>query len=163
VSYEIPNGVRITKVQWTPEAGFGSHAAEWKASGSAASSPTATPSPTSPTGSPTSPTSTAAPEAAAGPKDTVRAYFDAINQRDYQKAWALGGKNTTSSYSDFVSGFKTTEMVDVNILDLSGDTSSAVVTARLTTLEKDGSSKTFQGEYTVKNGVIASFNVHEVK
>lgn len=169
VSYELPNGVRITKVQWTPESGLSSHAAEWTASGSAASSPTATPSPTSPAASPTSPTpaasptGTASPGEAASPENTVRAYFDAINQRDYQKAWALGGKNTTSSYSDFVAGFKTTEMVEVKILDLSGDVASAVVTARITALQKDGSTKTFQGEYTVKNGVIASFNVHEVK
>ena len=27
------------------------------------------------------------------PEDTVNAYFDAINLRDYQRAWDLGGKN----------------------------------------------------------------------
>jgi hypothetical protein len=74
----------------------------------------------------------------------------------------LGGKNTSSSYSSFVAGFKTTEMVSVQILDLSGDIGTAVVTARLTTLETDGSTKVFEGTYTVKNGVIAKFDVHQV-
>jgi hypothetical protein len=168
VSFELPNGVRIAKVQWTPASGFSPHSAEWLVSGSAGVSPGTTPtSGSSPTSGTSSPTATSAPGAATpgqtvDPAGTVMAYFDAINARDYQKAWDLGGKNTTSSYSSFVSGFKTTEMVSVQILDVSGDPAAGVVTARLTTLETDGSTKVFEGTYTVKNGVIAEFNVHQV-
>ncbi len=52
--------------------------------------------------------------------------------------------------------------IAVQILDVSGDPGAGVVTARLTTLETDGSTKFFEGTYTVKNGVIAEFNVHQV-
>jgi hypothetical protein len=78
------------------------------------------------------------------------------------KAWQLGGKNTTSSYSSFVSGFKTTASVSVQILDLSGDIGTAVVTARVTSVETDGTSKVFQGTYTVRDSVITEFNVRQV-
>lgn len=145
VPFELPDGVRIARVQWTPAAGFGSHSAEWRVNSSATSSPGAT-----------------SPGQATNPADVVKAYFDAINLRDYQKAWNLGGKNTTSSYSSFVSGFKNTVMVSVQILDFSGDIGTGVVTARITSLEADGSTKVFQGTYTVKNGVIAEFNVRQV-
>lgn len=163
VSFELPDGVRITKVQWTPQAGLGTQSAEWLVNGSAAANPSGTPpSRATPTpGAGSSPGATT-PGRAAGLEDTVKAYFDAINRRDYQKAWELGGKNASSSFSSFVRGFKTTEMVSVQILDLSGDVGTAVVTARLTTLETDGSTKVFEGTYTVKNGVIAEFDVHQV-
>jgi len=150
VSFQLPAGVRVTKVQWTPLAGFSSNNAQWLVKSSAAASPGG------------APTSTATAGQANDPADVVTAYFDAINLRDYQKAWNLGGKNTGSSYASFVSGFKTTEMVSVNIVDVSGDVATAVVTARLTTLETDGSSKVFQGTYTVKDGVIVRFNVRQV-
>jgi hypothetical protein len=169
----LPNGVRIAKVQWTPESGFSTHSAEWLVSGSAGASPghyptSSTPTPgTTPTSGTSTPTATSSPGTATpgqtvNPADTVMAYFDAINARDYQKAWDLGGKNTTSSYSSFVSGFKTTAMVSVQILDVSGDPGAGIVTARLTTLETDGSTKVFEGTYTVKNGVIVEFNLHQV-
>jgi len=150
VSFELPAGVRVTKVQWTPSSGFSTQSAEWLVKSPAAASPGGTPTPGATAGQ------------AKDPADVVNAYFDAINLRDYQKAWDLGGKNTGSSYASFVSGFKTTEMVSVKILDVSGDVGTGVVTARLSTVETDGSSKVFQGTYTVKNGVIVNFNVRQV-
>ena len=169
VPFELPNGVRIAKVQWTPSAGLSTSNAEWMISSSAGTSPsaattsgaTSTPASTSTQSAAPSP-GTATPGQHTGPEQTVIAYFDAINQHDYRTAWNLGGKNTASSYSSFVSGFKTTSMVSVDILDVSGDTATAIVTARVTTLETDGSTKIFEGEYTVKNGVIVEFNVHQV-
>lgn len=159
VPFELPDGVRINKVRWTPSAGFGTHSAEWLVNSAAAATPTGTPT----SGATPTPTATPSPTGAAPgqvtpPEATVIAYFDAINSRDYQKAWNLGGKNTASSYSSFVSGFNTTAMVSVQLLGLSGD----IVTARLTTLETDGSTKIYQGTYTVRNGVIVAFNVHQV-
>jgi hypothetical protein len=168
VAFQLPDGVTISKVRWTPTSAVGPRGAQWVVSGPAAASPTgtstagATATPT--TSAPTAGSSpgTAAPGQAASPEDTVNAYFDAINLRDYQQAWNLGGKNTTSSYASFVSGFKTTSMVSVQVLDVSGDAGTGVVTARLNTLETDGSTKVFEGTYTVKNGVITEFNVRQV-
>ena len=39
VSFELPDGVRITKVQWTPSSGFSTRSAEWLVKGSSATSP----------------------------------------------------------------------------------------------------------------------------
>lgn len=136
VTFELPDGVRITKVQWTPASGFASQAAQWLVTGSA--SPPAGPS--------------------ADPAGTVRAYFAAITSRDYALAWKLGGQHTGSSYVSFVSGLSTTASDTVAILSVSGD----VVTARLTALQADGTAKIFQGTYTVRNGVIVGFSVRQV-
>lgn len=177
VSFELPDGVQVAKVAWVPNSGFSSEIAEWEVHGSTASpgsttapgstappSPTATsPASSSSAASPSAPATTTPPSAAApavpsAPEQTVIAYFDAINRRDFQQAWELGGKNTTSTYSSFVSGFSTTVMVAVQILGLSG----SVVTAHLSSLESDGSIKDFEGTYTVHGGVIDKFHVRQV-
>lgn len=136
VTFELPDTVRITKVQWTPASGFSAQAAEWLVTGS--TGPSAEPS--------------------ADPAGTVRAYFAAINNRDYAKAWKLGGQQTGSSYSSFVNGFTTTANDAVTILSVSGK----VVTAQLTAQQTDGTVKTYQGTYTVSNGTIIGFNVRQV-
>lgn len=93
-----------------------------------------------------------------GPAATVRAYIAAINDHDYARAWSIGGQNTGWSYSSFVSGFSTTARDTLTILSVSGD----VVTARLTAQQTDGTVKTYQGTYTVQNGVIIGFDVQQV-
>lgn len=94
----------------------------------------------------------------ASPADTVRAYFAAITNHDYALAWALGGENTGSSYSSFVSGFGTTVSDTVTIQSVSGD----VVSAQLAAEQTDGSVLFYQGTYTVSDGVIVGFDVHQV-
>jgi hypothetical protein len=99
-------------------------------------------------------TSTSAPlQGAAG---VVQAYFDAINARDYQRAWALGGKNVGQSYSAFAAGFATTEHDTVTMVEIQGDT----VTADLTATQVDGTTRSFHGTYTVTDGTITHFSVH---
>ncbi|MEU6665299.1 hypothetical protein [Streptomyces sp. NPDC046727] len=85
-----------------------------------------------------------------GPADTVTAFFDAINQRDYDKAWELGGKNLDRSYSSFVAGFTTTERDDVTITSVDGGT----VSVNLLALQTDGTQKSYSGQYTVVDGTI---------
>ncbi|HEV2243020.1 MAG TPA: serine/threonine-protein kinase [Streptosporangiaceae bacterium] len=114
---------------------------------SAPSSPANKTSSAPPTTSPVNP--------AAGPRATVEAYFAAINARDYRKAWNLGGSNTGRSYQQFVQGFNGTQQDTLTIQSVSGN----VVTAGLSALQADGTVKTFQGTYTVNNGVITSFDV----
>ena len=114
---------------------------------SAPSSPASRTSSAPPTTSPVNP--------AAGPRATVEAYFAAINAHDYRKAWNLGGSNTGQSYQQFVQGFNGTQQDTLTIQSVSGN----VVTAGLSALQTDGTVKTFQGTYTVNNGVITSFDV----
>lgn len=162
VPFSVPGQARAARVRWNPGAGRSARGAEWTVNTTTPPSPGPSPAGT-PTGQGPSPA--ASPTAAApvtDPEATVIGYFDAINNRDFRRAWELGGKNTASSYSSFADGFATTEWAGAEILDLSGDPGGGVVTARLTTLETDGTSKVFQGEYTVRNGVISDFRVHRV-
>jgi serine/threonine-protein kinase len=121
------------------------------------STSTSTP-PSSPAAHSTSPTVTTTSPAVPpvlGPASTVRAYIRAINAHEYHRAWALGGINTGQSYSQFVQGFTGTAHDTLTIQSVSG----GVVTAQLQALQTDGTVKTFQGTYTVSNGVITSFHI----
>jgi serine/threonine protein kinase len=96
------------------------------------------------------------PQIARSPAATVKAYIAAINGHHYQRAWKLGGRNGPSHpYLNFVRGYDTTARDTVHIVSVSGD----VVTARLTAQQTDGIVKTYQGTYTVQNGVITKFDV----
>ena len=96
--------------------------------------------------------------ASSGPGATVRAYFAAINDKDYAAAWRLGGVNTSTPYASFARGFHQTASDKVTILSVNGN----VVTARLTAQQKNGTISVFQGTYTVEGGIITQFNVHQV-
>jgi len=121
--------------------------------------------PAGPTG-PASPPKSAGPATSArsgtpavaappGPAATVRAYIAAINRHDYPRAWNLGGKNTGHSYNAFASGFSGTASDRVTIVSVSGD----VVTVRLAATQTDGSVDSYQGTYTVVDGVITQSDI----
>ena len=110
---------------------------------SAAAPTTASPSP-----------SASVPHYATAPA-TVRAYYSAINSRNYARAWHLGGRFTGSSYSAFAAGFQGTAYDEVSILSVTG----SMVTARLAARQTDGSVRTYQGTYWVTDGVITRFAV----
>jgi serine/threonine protein kinase len=116
--------------------------------------PTTTPPPTSPAKS----TKTATTPPLAGPAATVQAYFAAINDHDYARAWDLGGKNTGSSYPAFISGFNGTSKDNLTVVSVSGD----VVTVKLAADQTNGTVKNFQGTYTVINGVITQSHIQPV-
>ena len=97
------------------------------------------------------------PPPAGDPAATVQAYYTAINEHRYSRAWHLGGMNTGSTYSSFVSGFAGTAHDTVTIQSVSGNT----VNAQLTAQQTDGTVKTYQGTYVVTNGVITQFNVQQ--
>jgi serine/threonine protein kinase len=115
---------------------------------------TSTPPPTSPAKS----TKTATTPPPAGPAATVQAYIAAINDHDYARAWALGGKNTGSSYSAFSNGFNGTSKDNLTVVSVSGD----VVTVKLAADQTNGTVKNFQGTYTVINGVITQSHIQPV-
>ena len=87
----------------------------------------------------------------------MTAYFAAINSKEYNRAWNLGGRNTGTSYQAFTQGFGTTAKDTATILSVTGN----VVTARIDAQQTDGTIKTYQGTYTVQNGVITAFNVRQ--
>jgi hypothetical protein len=94
---------------------------------------------------------------ARGPAGTVKAYIAAINRHDYARAWDLGGRNGPVAYPEFVQGFSTTAKDTLSIVSVSGD----VVTVRLSALQTDGAVMTFQGTYTVQNGVITGSDIKQ--
>jgi len=96
--------------------------------------------------------------ASSDPTGVVQAYFRAINNRDFQRAWDLGGHNLDSSYAKFVSGFATTDRDDLTILSATDST----VSVQLVATNTDSSQKQFQGTYTATNGVITAANLHAV-
>ncbi len=57
----------------------------------------------------------------------MTAYFEAINNRDFQAAWELGGKNLDPDYDHFVAGFETTERDEVTVTGTTGDEVSLTV------------------------------------
>jgi hypothetical protein len=103
-----------------------------------------------------SPGPTASPGPA--PATVVQEYFAAINQGKYAKAWRLGGSNFSPSYAAFVAGFQGTVNDVVTIVSARG----RVVTAHLAALQADGTTKVYDGTYTVINGAIARSSVHQV-
>jgi hypothetical protein len=125
------------------------------AAGPSAPSAPASSAPTAPASSSAAPPSPPPPGVLAA---TVRAYYAAINNHRYARAWRLGGRNTGETYHAFVTGFATTAHDTVTIQSVSGD----VVTAQLVAEQTDGTVKTYQGSYTVQGGVITQFSVQQV-
>ncbi|WP_189957586.1 hypothetical protein [Streptomyces alanosinicus] len=87
-----------------------------------------------------------------GPTQTVERYFDAVNERDYRTAWSLGGRNFGESYDTFVAGFADTATTSVTVQSVTGD----VVAVALNVHAMDGSTKSYHGTYTVRDGVITA-------
>jgi hypothetical protein len=127
------------------------------AAGPSVPSVSASSAPTAPAGSSASP-ATPSPPPPGALAATVRAYYAAINNHRYARAWRLGGRNIGETYRAFVTGFSTTAHDTVTIQSVSGD----VVTARLVAEQTDGTVKTYQGSYTVEGGVITQFRVQQV-
>ena len=113
--------------------------------------------PGGPSGSGSSSSSAVAVEAAS-PAVTVRRYIAAINGRRYLAAWRLGGKNSGSTFPEFIHGFGTTQQDRLTIVSVSGN----VVTAKVDALQTDGTVQHYQGSYTVEHGVITTFDIQRV-
>ena len=90
------------------------------------------------------------------PASVVTAYYAAINAHDFATAWALGGKNLNSDYDTFSSGYGQTKSAVVTIDSVSGDTVSVTLHAT----QNNGTQATYEGTYTVRDGVITSADLH---
>jgi hypothetical protein len=131
-----------------------------------------TPSPTPPTPSAASPTPTTASQAPpppapatspdnppSNPAAVVTAYFAAINAKDYTQAWALGGKNLATSYTQFAQGYADTAEDSVEIQGVSGNT----VTINLTATNNNDTQQDFTGTYTVTGRTITAASVSQIQ
>ena len=98
-------------------------------------------------------TTTVPATAGQNPAQTVREYFAAINHRRYVEAWRLSGAK--EPYALFRKGYVGTLHDAVTIVAVKGD----VVTAKLSAVQATGKIKTYQGTYTVTNGIISSSNI----
>lgn len=122
--------------------------------------PTSTaPSPTQPDSAEptTTPDTTTSQPEGSEPSKTVDDYFDAINDGDYHKAWKLGGKNLNDSYDEFKSGFAETTHDTWTTKSADRNKVTGVLKAR----ESDGTTKVFQGNYTVEDGTITDAHLTE--
>src|SRR6266536_2002013 len=109
----------------------------------------------------TSPPTTARPRPKpADPATVVRRFYGAINDRDYQTAWALGGKNLGNrSYQTFVAGFADTDHDDLRITAVRGQ----LVDVRLIATQDGGTRHTvYAGTYRVVDGIISGGHLHVV-
>lgn len=88
----------------------------------------------------------------------LNAYFDAVNLRDYARAWQLGGPVFASAYEQFVNDHATTAHYDLTVLAVD----DGVVSAAMDVTQTDGSHRYYQGTYTVRAGAIAASTMHEV-
>ncbi|MGY6654527.1 hypothetical protein ACXIZN_20360 [Amycolatopsis sp. TRM77291] len=88
---------------------------------------------------------------------TVIAFYDAINRRDFLTAWNLGGQRLAKggTYASWASGYASTSWAAVTVRSVSGNTVYVDLSARQT----DGSLRTFSGSYTVSGGVITGANM----
>jgi Protein kinase domain len=94
----------------------------------------------------------------AGPAATVSAYIAAINKHHYGKAWKLGGRNSSATFTAFVQGFGTTSKDTLIILSVRDNVASVELVAEQT----DGTVKTYQGTYTVDDGVITGSHIEQI-
>jgi Protein kinase domain len=109
-----------------------------------------------PAGKPQPPVYVTVPPHALGPAAAVKAFFAAINAQNYARAWELNSyDHSGQNYQQFVNGYAGTRRDVVTILSTNGN----VVTARLAAHQTNGTVQTYQGTYTVTNGVITSAHV----
>jgi hypothetical protein len=88
----------------------------------------------------------------ASPDAVVAGFFDAVNKRDWQRAWRLGGRNLSPSYHAMVAGFAGTAQDNVTITGTRGGTVSVLLVA----VQTSGRARTYHGAYQVSGGVITA-------
>jgi hypothetical protein len=133
VTFQLPLTVKVTKIEWSANGGFGGAPAEWLVPATARAAPVGT-----------------------GPWSVVKAYYNDITLRDYAAAWRLlGFKPLGESYASFVAGYASTGRQTVTKTSQSGDQ----VSFTLRSDNPDGTAQTYQGTATVTGGKIMASNV----
>jgi hypothetical protein len=133
VTFQVPLTVKVTKIEWSANGGFGGAPAEWLV-----------------------PAATRPAAAGTGPWPVVKAYYNDITVRDYAAAWRLLGYHPHSGgYASFVAGYANTGRQTVT----KTSQSSGQVSFTLRSDNPDGTVQTYQGTATVTGGKIMASNV----
>jgi hypothetical protein len=133
VTFQLPATVKVAKIEWSANGGFGGAPAEWLVP--AAASPAS---------------------AATGPWAVVQAYYSDITARDYAAAWQLlGNQPQGPGYASFVAGYASTGRQTVHKTSQAGNQ----VSYTLRSDNPDGTVQTYQGTDTVTGGKIVAANV----
>jgi hypothetical protein len=139
-----------------------------KTAATAASAATSTPAPAAVTtpASSAPPTASGPPTASAQPSPqltnaeaVVSQFYQDITDHNYSAAWALGGDNISNgaSYSTWAAGYANTTASIA--LASASDFGSNQVRTKIIATQLDGSVKTYEGTYTVQNGVIVTAEI----
>ena len=133
VTFQVPLTVKVTKIEWSANGGFGGAPAEWLVPAAARPAAVGT-----------------------GPWAVVKAYYNDITVRDYAAAWRLLGYHPQGAgYANFVAGYANTGGQTVTKISQSGDQ----VSFTLRSDNPDGTVQTYQGTATVTGGKIVTTNV----
>ena len=135
VTFQLPVAVKVAKIEWSANDGFGGAPAEWLV-----------PAPAGPATAGTS-TSTWA---------VISAYYQDITARDYAAAWTLLGPPLQGQgYANFAAGYSGTGQQAVTEISESGNQ----VSFTLRSDNPDGTVQTYQGTDTVTGGRITAAKV----
>jgi hypothetical protein len=136
VTFQIPLGVGISKIEWSANAGLSGAPGEWLVPARASA---ATP-----------------PANSSDPWSVISTYFQDISQHDYAAAWNLLDPALRSrDFASFVAGYADTGQQTVTEISQSGDQ----ITFTLRSDNPDGAVQTYQGTETVTGGKIVAANV----
>jgi hypothetical protein len=130
-----------------------------KPTATAKSTATAKPTATPPTAAPAVALPAAAPvQQLVNAEAVVTQYYQDITDQNYAAAWALGGRYLSggTGYASWAAGYATTASISLGTFSSFGSDQVAV---SLAALQNDGSIYTYQGTYTVQNGLIVSANI----
>ena len=89
----------------------------------------------------------------------VQQYYQFLNNRDFQSAWALGGSNVNNGvgYDQWVAGYSGTASISLSTWSYYPGSNAVGVT--ITALQDGGTTNVYQGSYTVLNGVIVGADI----
>jgi hypothetical protein len=133
VTFQVPLAVKVAKIEWSANGGFGGAPAEWVV-----------------------PAATGSSKVGTDPWTVVSAYYRDVTARDYPAAWRLLGKQMRNEgYAKFVAGYADTGRQVVKRTSESGD----MVSFTLQSDNPDGTVQTYQGTDTVTNGNIVAANI----
>ncbi len=131
------------------------------------------PTPTGPSSTPL-PTATSPPPVAepfyedrAGPTTLLASYYNAINRREYTRAWDYWETPPNPSYEDFVAGFAETAAVQLAVrpptwFEGAAGSMYARVPALVDTTHRDGSQRIFVGCFVARRPNVGGPGVEQV-
>jgi hypothetical protein len=101
-------------------------------------------------------------DTAIGPAEIIRRYYDAIQKRDYDSAYALwgdSGKDSRQRREEFAAGFAQTAQVRVAIGDsvrngAAAGSQYATVPVVINAVLRNGAKQHFTGTYTVRRAMV---------